>query len=241
MLRVENLKVCNGPFCLKNIKLSLKGGEYLVILGPSGSGKTTLLETLAGFKIPKEGKITLKGKDITFLPPEERNISLLFQDYLLFPHLSVYENIAFGLKRKEKNKKKVEQKVRSLASLLGIESLLNKKPQSLSGGQKQRVALARALAYEPKVLLLDEPFSALDPENREKLRPFVKRWAKERKVPVLHVSHDFTDAKKLADRVALIHNGEILQVAPFEEILKKPKNKRVKEFLSHFRLESLLP
>lgn len=231
MLKVENLYYRIGNFTLKNISFSLERGEYGVILGPSGSGKTTLFELIAGFRTPLRGKIYLEGKDITDLPPEERDISVLYQDYLLFPHLNVFENIAFGLRKRLKDPKEVEKRVLFLAEELGIRHLLYRDIKHLSGGERQRVALARALAVKPKLLLLDEPFSALDPQNRERLRRFVKdittRWG----ITTLHISHDVADAENLADKVILIKDGEIREWGSFERVFFTPKDPFAVEFL----------
>ena len=230
-LKVENLSVEVGDFRIEDLNLSVGKGEYLVVFGPSGSGKSTLLETIAGFRKPKGGRILLDGRDITYLPPERREIAVVYQDFLLFPHMSVFENIAFGLLKREKNREVVEKKVLEIAKNLGVEHLLNKKPSLLSGGERQRVALARAVVYEPKLLLLDEPLSALDPANRERLRSFLKKAVKGRGITTIHVSHDFADAENLADKVAVLFKGKLLEVGNFEEVFFTPTSEEVAKFL----------
>ncbi|MCE5213177.1 MAG: ATP-binding cassette domain-containing protein, partial [Methanobacterium sp.] len=161
-LNIKDLCVDLGQFHLKNVDLSLEKNDYLVLIGPTGSGKSVLLETIAGFFSPYKGKILLEGKDITNLKPEKRGISIIYQDYVLFPNMNVYENIAYGLKKKIDDKDLIESKILNLAKLLKIDHLLERNPETLSGGEKQRTAIARSLIVEPNILLMDEPFSALD-------------------------------------------------------------------------------
>ena len=240
MLKIENLFYRIGNFELKNINFYVEKGKYAVILGPSGSGKTTLFELIAGFRTPLRGKIYLKGRDITNLPPEERNISVLYQDYLLFPHLNVFENIAFGLRKRLKDPKEVEKRVIFLSEELGIKHLLDREIKGLSGGERQRVALARALAVEPDLLLLDEPFSALDPQNRERLRRLVKRITADKGITTLHITHDIADAENLADGVILLKNGEIRECGSFERVFFTPQDPFAVEFLEVNLLEGEL-
>jgi len=240
MLEVKNLYYRIGDFELKDISFSVKRGEYAVILGPSGSGKTTLFELIAGFRKPLRGNVLLNGKEITNLPPEERNISVLYQDYLLFPHLNVFENIAFGLRKKVRDPEEVEKIVSNLAEEIGIRHLLGRDIEGLSGGERQRVALARALAVRPALLLLDEPFSALDVKNREHLRKLVKRLSEEWNLTVLHITHDIADAENLADKVILINRGKIEEWGNFERVFFKPRTPFAVQFLEVNLLEGEL-
>ncbi|MGC9515792.1 ATP-binding cassette domain-containing protein, partial [Methanocrinis sp.] len=175
MLRLEKISKDLGEFVLREVSLEVGSGEYLVIIGPTGSGKTILMEALAGIRPPDVGRIFLDGRDITGEPPRERKISMVYQDYMLFPHLSVRENIAFGLRSQKASSDEIEEKVAAASNLLGIGHLHRRRPETLSGGEKQRVAIARAMVMEPKVLLLDEPLSALDVATRERLRRELRR------------------------------------------------------------------
>jgi ABC-type Fe3+/spermidine/putrescine transport system ATPase subunit len=170
MIKVENITKNFGDFHLKDVSLDIGNGEYLVILGPTGAGKTILLETIAGIYRPDKGRVYINGMDITGLPPRKRNCGMVYQDYMLFPHLTAGENIGFGLKARKATANEMEEKVSGLAGLMGVSHLLNRYPATLSGGEKQRVAIARALVLEPEVLLLDEPLSALDDETRDRLQ-----------------------------------------------------------------------
>jgi len=231
ILEIENLSVDLGEFKLNNVSLKVERGDYVTIIGPTGSGKSIVLETVAGFYEPIEGKIRLEGRDITFLPVEKRNVSIVYQDHALFPHMSVFENIAYGLKKKERDRSKVEEEVKRIAETLKISHLLHRKPETLSGGEQQRVAIARALAVKPKLLLMDEPFSALDVKMRESLRKLVKKAVGEYDTTVLHVTHDFEDVFSLASKVAVMKDGEIVQTGKLEEIFNRPLNSFVADFV----------
>jgi len=231
MLQIKGLEVKFPSFSLGPINLELQKGNYCVVLGPSGSGKSTLLATLIGIRKPTKGKILLEGRDITFLPPEERKITVVYQDFLLFPHLNVFENIAFGLKKLTKDRNRIKEEVLSISKELGIENLLDKSVNLLSGGEKQRVALARALVVKPKLLLLDEPLSALDPQNRNRIRELIKRTVKGHSITVIHVSHDIGDALNLADKLLFIKKGKVLDFGLQSRVIKCPKHPFVGEFL----------
>ncbi|MCW7074930.1 MAG: ATP-binding cassette domain-containing protein [Candidatus Methanospirare jalkutatii] len=230
-------------FSIKSITLEVKKGEYFVILGPTGAGKTLLLELIAGFHFPDEGKILIDGKDMTFSPPEERNIGFIYQDYMLFPHLTVEKNIAFGLRarqrgrfkreRREKRERQEEiaRKVKEVLRMLGIEHLVKRRPATLSGGEQQKVAIARALAIEPRILLLDEPLSALDMRTREQLREDLRRLNREKGITMVHVTHDQTEAAMLADRVAVMMRGRIVQIGTSREIFSRPASAEIAEFV----------
>lgn len=231
MFRIENISKDMGEFFLKNVSLDVAPGEYLMILGPTGAGKTILLETIAGIYPPDEGKVYLNDRDITGLPPRKRNIGMVYQDFMLFPHLNVQENISYGMRSKKCNKQEVLQKVNQLTDLLGISHLLKRHPVTLSGGEKQRISIARALIMEPKILLLDEPLSALDTETRARLRRELRRIHALTRTTMIHVTHSFDEAFLLGNRMAIMNNGEIVQTGEPGEVFRKPNSRFVAEFL----------
>jgi len=230
MIRIESLSKTWGDFSLKNICLEVREGEYFIVLGPTGSGKTLLLELIAGFYYPDKGRIFLKDIDITHLPPKDRGIGFVYQDYMLFPNMNVRDNIAYGIRAKGLEKE-VAKKVEKLANLLGISYLLDRYPSNLSGGEAQRVAIARALAIEPDVLLLDEPLSALDPNLRLEIRKELRKIHKKMRTTTIHVTHSREDAMMLGDKIAVMNEGEIIQVGDAQEIFRRPKSKFVAEFV----------
>jgi molybdate transport system ATP-binding protein len=230
-LEVRDLCLNVGGFELSRIELKAEKGDYLALIGPTGSGKSLLLETIIGFYRPEKGRIILDEKDITDLPPNMRQISIVYQDHMLFPHMDIFENIAYALRKKVRDKKQIEAEVRQIAGVLGIGELLYRKPATLSGGEKQRAALARSLVVRPKLLLLDEPFSALDARTREKLREMLKKAISEYSTTVLHVTHDFEDVWTLANRVVVIRRGEVMQAGDPESVFKRPSPDFVAEFL----------
>lgn len=214
-------------FQLKNINLNINRGEYFVILGPTGAGKTLFLETLAGFHYPDSGGISLDGMDVTFAAPEKRGVGFVYQDYMLFPHMDVFHNIAYGLK---KSRADAESSIEKIAALLGISHLLRRDVRTLSGGEQQRVALARALVIEPKILLMDEPLGALDVPTQRTIRRELKKIMKELAITTLHVTHDREEAITLADRIGVMHEGAIMQVGTPDEVFRRP----VSEFVANF-------
>jgi len=230
MLKIENVEVALPNFHLGPISIEIKKGDYFVILGPTGSGKTVLLETVMGFYPLKKGKIVLEGKDITNLPPNRRGIAMVYQDFVLFPHLTVRENIEYGLIMRKIGRKEREARVREVAEIFEIENILDRYPRSLSGGEKQRVALARALAINPKILLLDEPLSSLHQEMRKSFQKMFKKL-NDMGVTIVHVTHDREEAAYLAKRVAVIFSGKILQVGSREEVFAKPANTQIAKFV----------
>jgi molybdate/tungstate transport system ATP-binding protein len=230
MIALENVSHDFGDFSLKDVSLSVEEGEYFVIIGPTGAGKTLILETMAGFYTPRQGRIILNGMDAARLQPEERNIGFVYQDYVLFPHLTVEENIAFGLKMRNIDKPEVEARIRQVMEMLKIGHLADRRPTKLSGGEQQRVALARALVIEPRILLLDEPLSALDTNTKEALREELRRIHTIKGTTTIHVTHDQTDALMLADRVAIIIDGEIAQVGTPQQVFNEPASVRVADF-----------
>ncbi len=231
--RVElcGLEVWLGDFHLRGIELAIAPGEYFVILGPTGGGKTVLMETIAGLHRPRRGQVLLDGVDVTRKPPEGRDVGFVYQDYALFPHMSVAENIGFGLRLRRVRGEKLRERVAAMARLLGIGHLLPRRPLTLSGGEQQRVALARALVVEPRLLLMDEPLSALDPGTREGVQRELARLHAQLGTTTIHVTHDFEEAVALGDRVAVLSGGRIVQVGTPEEIFRRPASEFVARFV----------
>jgi len=219
-----------GDFTIRNVNLQVLEGEYFVVLGPSGAGKTLLLQVIAGIYRPDRGRIIIDSADVTNTPPEKRNVGYVPQNYALFPHLNVRENIEYGLKVRRLDSGEIEKRVREVADKLGIRHLLGRDVKTLSGGEAQRVALARALVIQPRLLLLDEPLAAVDPVLRWELRDFLKSIREKFNTTVIHVTHDFSEALALADRIAVMNKGEIVQVGPPHEIFYEPKS----EFVAWF-------
>lgn len=224
-------KSFNGEVVLKNIDLEIKGGEFFSILGPSGCGKTTLLRILAGFIEVDNGVVYLGNKDISDLPSNLRPINTIFQKYALFPHLSVYENIAFSLKLKNKSKQFIDEEVKKMLKMIDLEGYENKKPNHLSGGQQQRVSIARALINKPKVLLLDEPLSALDAKLRQTLLIELDNIHEEVGITFIFITHDQQEALSISDRIAVMNKGEILQVGSPAEVYESPDDMFVADFI----------
>jgi len=222
MIEVRNLRVNLGDFSLEDINLSVHDGEYLVVMGPTGAGKTLLLRTILGFIEPSEGKIIIDGRDVTKLPPEMRGLSYVPQEYALFPHMSVFDNIAFGLKLR-KSSAEVRERVKEISEILKISHLLGRKPINLSGGERQRVALARALIIEPKAVLMDEPLSAVHRSLREELQAFLKEIHSKLGFTAIHVTHDHLEASYLGDRIALISGGKVVRIGRLEELRDDPE------------------
>lgn len=231
MLELRNVKkvFADGVTILEDINFTAEEGEIISILGSSGSGKTTLLNVILGMTGITEGEILYNGKAVTQVPMEERGFNIVFQDYALFPNLNAYENIVYGLKNKPGLS--TEKEVQELIKLLGLEGHLEKNIEQLSGGQKQRVALARTLVMKPKILLLDEPLSALDGVIKESIKDKIKQVAKELHLTTIIVTHDPEEALSLSDRVMIMNGGHILQYAEPEEIIRVPKDSFVKEFI----------
>jgi spermidine/putrescine transport system ATP-binding protein len=216
---------------LKGIDLDIYENEFVTLLGPSGCGKTTLLRILGGFLEPNEGQVILDGEDIKNVPPYKRELNTVFQRYALFPHMNVYDNIAFGLKIKKMSKDVIDQKVMRMLKLIGLEGFEKKDVTLLSGGQQQRVAIARALVNEPKVLLLDEPLSALDHKLRKEMQYELKRIQQEVGITFIFVTHDQEEALTMSDKIVVMNKGEIQQVGSPEEIYNEPVNRYVAQFI----------
>ena len=244
-VEVKNVTKKFGGFtALDNVSLKVESGELVALLGPSGSGKTTLLRTIAGLEFPDPGDahILFYGEDVTQIPASERKAGFAFQHYALFRHMSVFENVAFGLRVRPKTTRPPEEKIRSrveeLLKLIQLEPLAKRFPSQLSGGQRQRVSLARALAVEPKVLLLDEPFGALDAKVRKELRRWLRKLHDEIHITTLFVTHDQEEALEVADRVAILRDGKIEQIGTPEEIYDHPASPFVYDFLGNVNLFS---
>jgi len=244
-VEVKNVTKRFGSFtALDNVNLRVESGELVALLGPSGSGKTTLLRTIAGLEFPDPGEaqVLFYGEDVTTIPASERKAGFAFQHYALFRHLSVFENIAFGLRVRPKQTRPPEAEIRArvekLLQLIQLEPLARRYPTQLSGGQRQRVALARALAVEPKVLLLDEPFGALDAKVRKELRRWLRQLHDEIHITTLFVTHDQEEALEVADRVAILREGRIEQIGTPDEIYDHPASPFVYDFLGNVNLFS---
>lgn len=231
MIRIESLSRSWDDFSLRDISFEVNEGEHFVVLGPTGCGKTLLLEIIAGFHFPDRGHIFLKNRDITFDPPKKRGIGFVYQDYMLFPNMTVRDNIAYGLKAKGLKGKIIEGKVEELAGLLGIEHLLDRFPRKLSGGEAQRTSLARALSIDPKILLLDEPLSALDPNLRSDIRSEISGLLKSRGTTTIHVTHSREDAIVMGDRIAIMNDGRIVQTDIPDKVFRHPSSRFVAEFV----------
>ncbi len=219
-----------------HITLEIKDGEFFTLLGPSGCGKTTTLRIIAGLEKPDEGRVYFDGNDITDLPPYKRNTGMVFQNYALWPHMTVFENIAYGLKIRGLPKHEIRRRVNEVLELVKLKGLENRYPNQLSGGQQQRVALARALVVQPKVLLLDEPLSNLDARLRIEMREELKKLQKKLGITTIYVTHDQEEAMVISDRVAVMKEGKIMQVGAPQEVYRRPKNLFVATFLGRCSL-----
>ena len=232
MLKIENLNVyLSGAQIVKNCSLHIEKGEIFSLLGVSGCGKSTLIKAVLGLIPSYEGKVFLNGKDVSALPPEKRNCTVVFQDLRLFPHLTVEENIAFPLHFQKKNKAEEQEIIEELLSLVQLEGFGKRTIESLSGGQKQRVAIARALAQNAELLLLDEPFSSLDPNLRKEMGELLLQIREKRGLSILLVTHDHEEALRLSDRIALMKEGEILQCGRGEELFYAPESVYAAKFM----------
>ncbi len=229
---LKNIELAlDGKEILKNINIDINKQEMLALLGPSGCGKSTTLRIIAGIEESNKGEIYIAGKLVNELPTQKRNAVLVFQDYLLFPHLSVEKNIAFGLNAQKYEKKLISEKVKELIDMVELKGQEKKYPYQLSGGQQQRVAIARALAVNPDILLLDEPFSNLDPILRDSMQEFVSKIHKQTNTTTIIVTHSKEEAFKMCDRIAIMFEGEIVQIDTPFNLYNKPLNSRVAEFL----------
>jgi spermidine/putrescine transport system ATP-binding protein len=232
IIEVRNVtKIYHNETVVNDISLSIKAGDFVTLLGPSGCGKTTILRMLAGFEAPSSGQIFLEGKDVTNIPPYKRNINTVFQRYALFPHLNVFNNIAFGLKLKKLPKEEIVSKVNKALKLVDLEDYGHRDIDTLSGGQQQRIAIARAIVNEPKVLLLDEPLSALDLKMRKEMQIELRRLHKELGITFIFVTHDQEEAMTMSDTIVVLRDGVIQQTGKPKQIYYEPKNAYVADFI----------
>lgn len=236
-IKFENINKCyNDQNVLKNLNLTIEKGSFVTLLGPSGCGKSTLLRCLAGLESISSGKVFLDEEDITFKNPKQRNIGMIFQQYSLFPTMTVYQNISFGLKMKKEKKEAIDKLVKEALSLVQLEGSEKKFPSQLSGGEQQRVALARCIVTKPKVLLLDEPFSAIDAKLRKSLQIRIKEIHKELNMTCIFVTHDQEEAMIMSDVIHLMHNGVIEQSGTPVQIYSNPKNTYVASFIGSYNI-----
>ncbi|AWI55586.1 polyamine ABC transporter ATP-binding protein (plasmid) [Aquabacterium olei] len=233
-LSIRGLRKTYGQsVAIDGVSLDIREGEFMTFLGPSGSGKSTTLYITAGFQDPTEGTVQLAGKPLLNVPPNERNIGMVFQRYTLFPHLSVAENVAFPLRVRGWERSRIAERVQAMLKLVHLHQHGDRKPSQLSGGQQQRVAIARALAYNPPVLLMDEPLSALDKQLREEIQFELKRIHHDTGITILYVTHDQEEALRLSDRIAVFNKGRIEQVGTGHELYEHPATRFVAGFIGH--------
>ena len=232
-------KIYNNKLVLNEVSFKVKPGEFLSILGPSGCGKTTLLKILIGIETPSDGTILKDGNDITNLDPSLRGMGMVFQNYALFPNMTVLENVTYALNLKLKDKEKAKKEALKMIKVVNMEEHLNKRPHELSGGQQQRVAIARTLALKPDIILFDEPMSALDADNRLGLRKKLKEIQKEFKTTMIYITHDQEEAFSLSDRVMVMHEGNIEQLDTPNKIYKHPANEYVRNFVTNHLKEKV--
>ena len=232
IIELKNIKkVFDDTAVVENFNLTVKKGEFVTFLGPSGCGKTTTLRMIAGFEFPTEGEILLNGEDISRIPPNLRPINTVFQRYALFPHLNVYENVAFGLNLKKLPKPVIAEKVRRVLEVVDLEGFEKRKISTLSGGQQQRIAIARAIVNEPDILLLDEPLGALDLKMRQEMQLELKSMHERLGITFIYVTHDQEEALTMSDKVVVMSDGMIQQIGTPEEIYNEPKNAFVADFI----------
>jgi len=232
IIEIKNVsKSINGQEILSHLNLEVRNGEFLTLLGPSGCGKTTLLRLISGFEDPTSGNIFINGKDVTGLPPHLRHIHTVFQSYALFPHMSVFENVAFGLRCQRTPKAEITQRVTDVLKIVKLEKFAHRKPEQLSGGQQQRVAIARAVVNRPLVLLLDEPLSSLDYRLRKTMQIELKQLQRQLGITFIFVTHDQEEALSMSDRVVVMHDGNIQQIGTPRQVYEAPQNLTVAKFI----------
>ena len=237
VLELKNVQKRYGEvIAVKGISLGIGESEFVTLLGPSGSGKTTILLMIAGFEYPTAGEIILQGKSIGYLPPEKRNVGMVFQNYALFPHMNVYDNVAFSLRMRKFKKDAIQEKVLNVLELVQLRGYEKRKTRELSGGQQQRIAMARALVFDPPILLMDEPLGALDKKLREHMQLELKRIHERLKCTIIYVTHDQEEALVMSDRIAVVNQGRIEQVGSPDELYEKPVNKFVAQFIGESNL-----
>lgn len=232
-VRLEHITKIFGKdvIAAKDINLEIHGEEFVVLVGPSGCGKSTILRTIAGLEAPTEGKVYIDGRDVTDIPPKDRDVAMVFQNYALYPHMTVYDNMAFGLKLRRFPGKKIKERIDSAAEILGISELMMRRPKELSGGQKQRVAVGRAIVRDPKVFLFDEPLSNLDAKLRVQMRAELSRLHHRLHATMVYVTHDQTEAMTMGDRIVVLKDGEIQQIAGPLDLYNEPANIFVAGFI----------
>jgi multiple sugar transport system ATP-binding protein len=221
----------NGHVAARGLDLRIADGEFMVLVGPSGCGKSTVLRMIAGLETPTGGRLFIGGRDVTALPPQDRDIAMVFQSYALYPHMSVRENLGFGLRMRQVSREVIDERVKEAARVLELEAVLDRKPAQLSGGQRQRVALGRAIVREPQVFLFDEPLSNLDAKLRVETRAELARLHRQLRATVVYVTHDQEEAMTLGNRVAVLRDGVLQQVAPPMELYRRPANQFVAGFV----------
>ncbi|TAD86839.1 MAG: ABC transporter ATP-binding protein [Alphaproteobacteria bacterium] len=225
-----------GGAGVRAVSMTIGDGELMAVIGPSGCGKSTVLKLIAGFLIPQSGRILIGGQDMGATPPRDRDLGVVFQSYALFPHMSLAENVGYPLKLRHIPREDARRRVDEALAMVGLAALADRSPRSLSGGQQQRVALARALVFRPRALLLDEPLSALDATLRSEMRDEIRRLQRQYGIATLHITHDQEEALSMADRVAVMRAGEVLQVATPRELYRTPVNREVAAFVGHANL-----
>ncbi len=239
-LVVDSLsKAFDGQTVISECDIHVSDGEFLVLLGPSGCGKSTLLRIIAGLECADSGTVSIGDRDVTDHPPKDRDVAMVFQNYALYPHMTVYDNIAFPLRMKHKDRDDIDQSVRNAAELLGLTELLSRKPRTLSGGQRQRVAVGRAIVRNPKLFLFDEPLSNLDAELRVSMRSEIKRLMRTLNATALYVTHDQEEALTMGDRIAILYQGVFQQVGTPREVFEKPSCLFVAQFIGTPRMNIL--
>jgi multiple sugar transport system ATP-binding protein len=240
-INVEGVtKSFNGKTAVRDVDLEVEDGQFMIIVGPSGCGKTTTLRMLAGFERPTQGNVRIGGKVVNDVPPKDRDIAMVFQNYALLPHLTVAKNLSFGMRIRREPRKTIEREVAAIAEMLGIGALLDRKPAQLSGGERQRVALGRALLRKPQAFLLDEPLSNLDAALRAQMRFELKRIHEIFPITTVYVTHDQVEAMTMADQIALMDHGRLQQVAPPERLYSEPSNAFVAGFIGSPKI-NLIP
>ena len=230
-VHVEKIYAKGQKPAVDDFTFEVKPGEFLVLVGPSGCGKSTTLRMVAGLELPTSGRILIGGRDVTNLPPKDRDIAMVFQNYALYPHMTVRENLAFGLKLRKVPKDEIARRIADAASILGIEPYLDRRPKALSGGQRQRVAVGRAIVRNPAVFLFDEPLSNLDAKMRVEMRAEIVRLHHQLGATMIYVTHDQTEAMTMGDRIVVMEGGRIQQAAPPLEVYDRPANKFVASFI----------